>query len=109
MFAWIARALKEQSEVKPHPPRLASDRIKIKCDDYGPGEIHVVFGDADGSGEAPCVQIELYHDYIPGGCAAMAMTARESALVERALATQRARLQPHEMLRARHRKWKATR
>lgn len=98
----LLRALGERRQSK---PRSRANRIVIACDDYGPAKVHVVFGDADGSGEAPCVQLEIHHEFIPGGCAAIAMTARESNLVERALATQRMKLKPHEGLRARKRKW----
>lgn len=81
-----------------------SNRIDIKIDDIGRGEVTVRVGDMDGSGECPGVQLEFEHEF-SGGRKAIALSAREAELVSRALVCGATQLRPSDRLRTRRRKW----
>lgn len=75
-------------------------RLKIK--DYGEAEFRVRLGDADGSGEAPCVQIEFEHEF-SGGPKAVALSGREVDALRKVLELASKRISPYERARARYR------
>jgi hypothetical protein len=54
--------------------QLSRRSWKVDVKDYGTVDMRVTVGDADGSGEAPAVQIEFEHEF---GKGAVAMSSRE--------------------------------
>jgi hypothetical protein len=80
-------------------PRLTgTNEFTVDVRDIGPATAKVRLGDADGSGELPCVQLEFQHPFVPGGAAAIAFSAREAEAVAQALVIGATRIQPHERL-----------
>jgi hypothetical protein len=101
ILSW-ARAVAESTP----PPSSQHHRYTVDIDECGNAEAVMYCGDADGSGEMPCVVQEIRHDFLPGGVAAVAYSAREAELVARGLLFVAGELKPHERLRTRHQKWK---
>jgi hypothetical protein len=80
--------------------RLIRRSWRVKIKDYGEVDLHVRVGDADGSGDKPCVQIEFTHQFM-SNVAAVAMSGRETDALIDVLRKARKEIGPGEEARAR--------